>query len=71
MDKRVDDEYQRYEDGFKAVASKFCTTVTLKNFDMSRMLIFHKFLEMNKSIIEVKFQFQWIKPSETRIIINE
>ena len=42
---------------FKVVASKLCTIVTLKKFDTSRMLIFHKFLEMNKSIMEVRFQF--------------
>ena len=62
---------RRTKMGFKAVTSKFCTIVTLKFFYTSRMLIFHIFLEMNKSIIEVRFQFQWIKLSEKRIIINE
>ena len=57
--------------GFKEIASGLCTTVTLKNFDTSRMLIFNKFLKLEKSIKEVRFQFQWIKPSETRIIINK
>lgn len=55
----------------KAIASEFCTTITLKNLDMSRMLIFHKFLKLNECIMEVRFQFQWIEPNEARKIINE
>jgi len=56
---------------FKAVASKFYATITLKNFDARRILIFNKFLKLNKGSIEVRFQFQRIKPSKTRIIINK
>ena len=47
--------------GFKEIASELCTTVTLKNFDTSRMLIFNNFLKLEKSIKEVRFQFQWVK----------
>lgn len=41
--------------GFKAFANKFYIVVTLKNFYMSKMLIFHKFLKLNENIIEVRF----------------
>ena len=57
--------------GFKAIASEFCITVTLKKIYTSRMLIFNKFLKLKKNIKEVRFQFQWVKPSETRIIVNK
>lgn len=41
--------------GFKAIVNKFCIMATLKNFYMSKMLIFHKFLKLNENIIEVRF----------------
>ena len=56
---------------FEAIASEFYTTITTKIFDIGRMLIFNKFLKLNKSVEEVIFQFQWVKSGNMRIIINK
>ena len=56
---------------FEAIASEFCTTVTMKNFDIGRMLILNKILKLNKSVEEVIFQFQCVKLGNMRIIINK
>ena len=53
------------EMSFEASASKFTSTITLKNFDMSRILIFNKFLKLGENLVKIRFEFQRIKPSET------
>ena len=57
--------------GFEAIACKLSATITLKNFDASRMLVFNKILKVNKNVIKFKFLFQRVKPSKAGIIINE
>ena len=57
--------------GFEAIVCKLSTTITLKNFDASRMLVFNKILKVNKNVIKFRFLFQRVKPSKARIIINE
>ena len=41
--------------GFEAIACKLSTTITLKNFDASRMLVFYKILKVNKDVIKFRF----------------
>ena len=56
---------------FEASASKFGASIALKNLDTSGMLVFHKFLKLKENIKEIKFKFQRIKPSESRVVINK
>ena len=41
--------------GFEVIACKLSTTITLKNFDASRMLVFNKILKVNKDVIKFRF----------------
>ena len=41
--------------GFEVIACKLSTTITLKNFDVSGMLVFNKILKVNKDVIKFKF----------------
>ena len=41
--------------GFEAIACKLNTTITLKNFDASGMLVFNKILKVNKDVIKFRF----------------
>lgn len=41
----------------KGGASEFTPTITLKNFNVSRMLSLHKFVKLNKNIVEIIFEF--------------
>ena len=41
--------------GFEAIACKLSTTITLKIFDVSGMLVFNKILKVNKDVIKFRF----------------
>lgn len=55
----------------KTIVAKFNTTITLKNFNLSRILIFHEGLKLKKYIKKIRFKIHRVKPCKLRVVINK